>query len=196
MRYKDVRQKEIGSRIRIIRKELGLTMKEFGEKFDPIASDSIVSRWERGISSPNNERLKKIAELGNMSVMFLTSGNKSFKDLSEDEFKEMYSKSAQKQNQVNEEQEKYIANEFDLMLSEKLDSSKRAFFTNILTFLHNSNDEELKSLTALLIALNSKNNVENKEVTTTQEDIKEFIDDTAGIVRELLMNRFEYKDGE
>lgn len=196
MQFKDLRQKEVGSRIRIIRKELGLTMKEFGEKFDPIASDSIVSRWERGISSPNNERLKKIAELGNMSVMHLTTGNKSLKDLSEDEFYEMYSKSVKNQNNINEEQEAYIANEFNQLLSEKLDSVRRSFFTNVLTFLKNSNEEELMKLTALLTALNSKSDVENKEVTTTQEDIEEFIDDAVGLLRDLFENRFEHKEGD
>lgn len=65
---------EIGARIKDIRISLGLTMKEFGKKFDPPASDSIVSRWERGVNLPNNERLKRIAELGNVPVLYLLEG--------------------------------------------------------------------------------------------------------------------------
>lgn len=66
---------EVGKRIFTIRKSLGLTMKEFGELLgDPIASDSIVSRWEKGKSLPNNERLKKIAELGSIEVEELLLG--------------------------------------------------------------------------------------------------------------------------
>lgn len=66
--------KIIGKRIYLIRKSLGLTMKEFGERMgNPVASDSIVSRWEKGVSVPNNERLKRIAELGEMTVEDLLS---------------------------------------------------------------------------------------------------------------------------
>lgn len=66
---------EVGKRIFTIRKSLGLTMKEFGERLGkPIASDSIVSRWEKGKSLPNNERLKKIAELGETTVEYLLNG--------------------------------------------------------------------------------------------------------------------------
>ena len=60
-----------GQTIKMIRLKLGLTMKEFGEKFDPPASDSIVSRWERDVSAPNPKRIKRIAELGNVDVLDL-----------------------------------------------------------------------------------------------------------------------------
>ena len=66
--------KIIGKRIYLIRKSLGLTMKEFGERMgNPVASNSIVSRWEKGVSVPNNKRLKRIAELGEMTVENLLS---------------------------------------------------------------------------------------------------------------------------
>ena len=69
--------KEIGYSIKLIRKQLGLTMEEFGELFDPPASQSIVSRWESGISIPNNRRLKRIADLGNVTVADLIFDNKA-----------------------------------------------------------------------------------------------------------------------
>lgn len=59
---------DTGDKIRLIRKEKGLTLKQFGELFSPPASDSIVSRWERGESNPNNVRLKRIADLGGVTV--------------------------------------------------------------------------------------------------------------------------------
>lgn len=72
----DINKTEVGKRIFTIRKSLGLTMKEFGERIgNPAASDSIVSRWEKGVSIPNNERLKRIAELGEISVEELLYGN-------------------------------------------------------------------------------------------------------------------------
>ena len=62
---------EVGNRIKNIRLGLGLTMKEFGKLFDEPASQSIISRWEVGKSVPNANRLKKIAELGDMTVQEL-----------------------------------------------------------------------------------------------------------------------------
>lgn len=71
------------SRIRKIRLSLGLTMKEFGKMFNPPASDSIVSRWERGVSLPSNDRLKRISEIANVSTTYLTTGEYTEYDLTD-----------------------------------------------------------------------------------------------------------------
>lgn len=68
--------KEIGYSIKLIRKQLGLTMEEFGKKFDPHATKSNVSKWEKGACVPNNRRLKEIAKLGNTTVADLIFDNK------------------------------------------------------------------------------------------------------------------------
>lgn len=57
---------DIGQKIKELRMDKGLTMEEFGKLFD--ASKSIVSRWERDISVPNEKRLKHIAKLSGKSV--------------------------------------------------------------------------------------------------------------------------------
>ncbi|MDS4006602.1 MULTISPECIES: transcriptional regulator [Staphylococcus] len=58
-----------------MRKELGLTMEEFGKKFKNTAHKSIVSKWEKGLTKPSNERLKEIADLGNVSINQLLYGD-------------------------------------------------------------------------------------------------------------------------
>lgn len=61
---------EIGKRIRQIRVGLGLSMAKFGEEIDkssPVKS-GVVSNWENGKQIPNNQRIKRIAELGNMTT--------------------------------------------------------------------------------------------------------------------------------
>lgn len=65
---------EVGKRIRKIRKDKGLTMEEFGKLFDPIASKGVVSNWENNYNLPNNERLKRIAELGEITLNELLYG--------------------------------------------------------------------------------------------------------------------------
>lgn len=58
----------ISRKIRKIRLSRGETMEEFGKLFDPPASKGVVSNWENGYNLPNQERLKRIAELGNVTV--------------------------------------------------------------------------------------------------------------------------------
>ena len=68
-------KKDVGLRIRSIRKNRGMTLEDFGDLLNPPASDSIVSRWERGVSLPSNERTKQIAKEGNITVDELLYGN-------------------------------------------------------------------------------------------------------------------------
>ncbi len=50
-------------------------MEEFGKKFKHEAHKSIVSKWEKGLTKPSNERLKEIADLGKISVNQLLYGD-------------------------------------------------------------------------------------------------------------------------
>lgn len=72
---------EVGMRIREIRKKLGLSMDSFAAKIDDKAKSGTVSNWESGKNLPNNERLKRIAELGNVSMPFLLEGKKTIEDI-------------------------------------------------------------------------------------------------------------------
>lgn len=68
-------ENDLGIRIKDIRRTLGLTMEEFGKKFNPPASKGVVSNWENGYNNPNNARLQKISELGGISVNELIYGD-------------------------------------------------------------------------------------------------------------------------
>lgn len=67
--------KKTGFRIREIRKKLGYSMEQFAKKIDDKAKSGTISNWETGKNLPNNERLKRIAELGNVSVEYLLYGS-------------------------------------------------------------------------------------------------------------------------
>lgn len=56
----------VSQKIRELRLNKGMTLKEFGELFD--ASQSIVLRWENGTSLPSKSRLKKLADLTGVLV--------------------------------------------------------------------------------------------------------------------------------
>lgn len=74
-------KKEIGSRIKSIRISQGLSMEEFGKKFEPKATKGTVSNWENGNYLPNNERLKRISEIGQVSMLYLLEGKYMLSDI-------------------------------------------------------------------------------------------------------------------
>lgn len=101
---------ELGQRIKCIRLDHGLNMREFGEKIaselglpkSEAPSDSIVSRWEKGVSVPNAERLKAIADLGGISVSELLTVNVTFNAI-ENEIKAIVNSFP-----LNEDEKKYL----------------------------------------------------------------------------------------
>ncbi len=59
---------DLGQRIKNIRINLGKSMDDFGKMFSPNVTKGTISKWENGKYLPNNVRLKKIAQMGNMTV--------------------------------------------------------------------------------------------------------------------------------
>lgn len=68
-----IKSVDLGLRIESIRRNLGLNKTEFGKLFK--ATGSLVNKWETGQVIPNEERIKDIADLGNISVNELLYGN-------------------------------------------------------------------------------------------------------------------------
>ncbi|MBT2731662.1 helix-turn-helix domain-containing protein [Carnobacterium sp. ISL-102] len=68
--------KAIGMRIKNIRLKLGMTTEKFAQAFqEQPPSKGTISKWENGHYLPNNERLKRIAELGETTVDFILYGS-------------------------------------------------------------------------------------------------------------------------
>lgn len=76
MKKETVNKSTVASNIRRVRQELGLSMDEFASRIDDRAKSGTVSNWETGKNLPNNERLKKIADLGNITIDELLYGSK------------------------------------------------------------------------------------------------------------------------
>lgn len=68
-----VDKKKVGQRIKKIRINAGLSMEALGKKLS--TSKGSVNNWEKGKNLPNVNRLKKIAELGNISIDELIYGD-------------------------------------------------------------------------------------------------------------------------
>lgn len=65
---------ELPKIIKTTRIKLRMSQEVFGKEFNPPAAKSIVSRWEKGDSVPNAERLLKISNLSGYSVEELLYG--------------------------------------------------------------------------------------------------------------------------
>lgn len=59
----------VSKRIRLLRKELGLTQAELGDKLGVIKQT--ISSWETGVSNPSNEALTAMSKLFGVSVDYL-----------------------------------------------------------------------------------------------------------------------------
>lgn len=66
-------KKRLGVRIKELRLEKGMTTKEFGSLLG--ATDSNITSWEKGRTSPNPERLKMISKIAEVSVNNLLYGS-------------------------------------------------------------------------------------------------------------------------
>lgn len=88
---------DVGIRIRKIRQSLGWSMDKFAAAIDEKAKSGTVSNWETGKNLPNNERLKRIAELGKITPAYLLSGN-PIDNLSKEEQEEYTKAQIEKQN--------------------------------------------------------------------------------------------------
>lgn len=59
---------DLGQKIKELRMDKGLTLEEFGNRFDPPASKGTVHTWENNLYKPNAKRLKHIAKLAGKTV--------------------------------------------------------------------------------------------------------------------------------
>lgn len=73
MKLSKEEKKMLGIRIKELRLEKGMTTKEFGSLLG--ATDSNITSWEKGRTSPNPERLKMISKIAEVSVNTLLYGS-------------------------------------------------------------------------------------------------------------------------
>ena len=131
-----VNNSEVGRRINSIRKDMGINQEDFGKRIYD-AHKSLVSKWEKGQSLPNNERLKKIAEIGGITVNELLYGN--MKNFTSSYFDE----------RISENQEKAKGSFYGSMLndSEYIQSVKDDFLHKVQFYdLNHADTEALNKL--------------------------------------------------
>jgi len=99
-----VDQKKIGSFLKELRKEKGITQEEFAEKLN--VSGRSVSRWETGSNMPDISLLVEVAEFFDVSIPEIINGERKSEIMNE-EVREVADKLS---DYANAEKEKLIKN--------------------------------------------------------------------------------------
>lgn len=187
---------EIGKRIRLIRLKLGCNMEEFATKLDPPPTKGTISKWENGKYLPNPGRLWQIAELGGVSLSYLTTGEKKLKDTMKDnnELKKINDQIKLNFKKVRELSTSNTNDLFSNLDFEKMNSNEIIFLENSLLFLENYNSANITTLTAFLLQLNKLKN-ESLEDDFSQEKLDMYINDLEHDFMPHLLNELkkEYK---
>ena len=76
----------VGNFLKKLREEKKLTQIQLSNKFDGIYSDATISKWERGLSIPNIDDLKRLAMYFNITIDEILNGAR----YEEVDFKEKY----------------------------------------------------------------------------------------------------------
>ena len=129
---KEINKHEVGARIRLLRSQKGRTLIDLASKLDEVLpikynkhgevitlSDSIISRWENGISLPNKERQKAISEVLGVPLEELLYGKN---DNYIDSLIESFKIELEENNKINAE------------------SMRKAYDENYQTFLNKNTD--------------------------------------------------------
>ena len=78
----NMNQKKIGSFLKELRKEKGITQEEFAENLN--VSGRTVSRWETGVNMPDISLLVDIAEFFNVSIPEIINGERKSENMNEE----------------------------------------------------------------------------------------------------------------
>ncbi|EXJ24418.1 Transcriptional regulator, XRE family [Alkalibacterium sp. AK22] len=144
----EVNKKQLGKRIKDIRvNSCNSTMEEFGNLVG--AGKSNVSRWERGENIPNDLTLKKIAELGNISVEYLLYG-----DVREYFYNVIYENSKEFTAKLGEKSPLKLFNAFYDTIGKALESGSPYYPEpdDVLQMFHTFIDSQQKGFDKLMLA--------------------------------------------
>ena len=75
-------QKKIGSFLKELRKEMGITQEELTEKLD--VSSRTISRWETGSNMPDISLLAELAEFYDVSIPVIIDGERKSENMNEE----------------------------------------------------------------------------------------------------------------
>ncbi|UXR69077.1 helix-turn-helix domain-containing protein [Staphylococcus sp. IVB6246] len=140
----------IGDNIRKIRKEKNITQSQLATSLE--ISQSYLSDLENNRKNLGIKTIEKIAKKLNVSVAYLTSGNKMLRDLNDKEKREMMSKLSHEISKTNMESELNLKSNLLDLIQRDLKYRDVHYFNNIYNFyeLEKTEDDNLLFISVLL----------------------------------------------
>lgn len=153
----------IGDNIKKIRKEKKITQSQLASSLQ--ISQSYLSDLENNRKNLGIKTIEKIAKKLNVSVAYLTSGNKMLSDLTEDEINEQFSKLRFKINKDNTNRELNLKSNLLDLIQRDLKYIDVHYFNNVYNFyeLEKTEDDNLLFISVLLQMLHQHKMSGSKE---------------------------------
>lgn len=155
-------------------------------------SRSYLSDIENNRKNPSSKTLEALAEKLNVSMLYLTTGKKTLNDLDDSELKEQFKPVASKIKAGNAGTTKYVKTKLKELSESELEYAVTQYLANALIFLRTSNEEELKTLTVIIVQLIKYRNY-GKHDYVEQDELLDFIEGETKEFKEFLKRRFHYK---
>lgn len=153
----------IGDNIKKIRKEKNITQNQLASSLE--ISQSYLSDLENNRKNLGIKTIEKIAKKLNVSVAYLTSGNKMLGDLTDDEKKDQFSELRLKLNKDNTNRELNVKSNLLDLIQRDLKYLDIHYFNNVYNFyeLEKTEDDNLLFISVLLQMLRQHKMSSSKE---------------------------------
>ncbi|MDK9866735.1 helix-turn-helix domain-containing protein [Staphylococcus sp. IPLA37010] len=154
----------IGDNIKKIRKEKGLKQTDFATQLN--ISQSYLSDLENGRKNISIDTAKQIADKLNVTIGYLTSGNKMYSDLTDDEKKNEILKFKNMSSSENTSREETLKNNLLELIKSDLQYLDIHYLNNVYNFyeLEKNNKNTLLFISVLLQKLFNDKGSESTEV--------------------------------
>lgn len=166
----------VGMTLKEIRKQRNLTQAELANEIT--ISRSYLSDIENGNKNPSIKTIENLAKKLNVSVNYLTSGNKMYSDLTDDEKREQFLKLNKKLASENTSREVTLKNNLLEIIKSELEYFDVHFLNNAFNFyeMEKENKDNLLFISVLLQQLYNYKGSESKEVyDDITTDFEEFL---------------------
>ncbi|RDW20059.1 hypothetical protein CWR48_04870 [Oceanobacillus arenosus] len=183
----------IGDNIKAIRKERKLTQEQLAKVMN--ISRSYLSDIENNRKNPSSKTIEALAEKLNVSMFYITTGKKTLNDLDDSELKKQIESVGNNINAENDGVSQFVKKRLKEISESELEYTVSQYLANVLVFLRQSNEEDLRTLTVFIVQLIKYKNIGKRE-HTNQEELLEFIERETKEFKEFLIQRFHYKAGE
>lgn len=144
---------DVGQRIKNIRISLGDNMEEFGKRINPSVTKGTVSNWEKGKYIPNPVRLLQIANIGNCTTTFLTTGVRTYGDLSDEEKEIMAKEFNVNRFKKNREMRETLEDQYANIDFQNIDAREILFLNESMKFISDYEIEQVEEMFLIMRSL-------------------------------------------